>query len=49
MGGVVIRWIFLQVLRVVGGVKAFDSCGPEEGELCRHGMSKPDWMEGEDE
>jgi len=29
-----------------GGISAFDSCGPTKGDICRHGMPKPEWMPG---
>lgn len=43
------RWRWLQyayyffVVRFNGDV-AWDSCGAEAGERCRHGQPKPDWM-----
>ena len=33
-----VRWIYHAFVNVVGGFRAFDSCGPEAGLICRHGM-----------
>lgn len=29
---------------VGGGFGSWDSCGPEEGDRCRHNIKQPDWM-----
>lgn len=41
------RWvgpIYQGVVFFAGGWDAFDSCGLERGELCRHALPLPDWM-----
>ena len=30
---------------IVGAHSSWDSCGPEEGERCRHNIKKPVWMQ----
>lgn len=40
--GAVYRSVYL-----FGPFNAFDSCGPEAGERCRHNMPRPDWMPAE--
>ena len=39
-----VGWWYRRGVHLGGGVSAFDSCGPTQGDLCRHGMSKPEWM-----
>lgn len=39
-----LKWIYWLGVHYGGGIKAFDSCGPEAGELCRHNMPMPAWM-----
>lgn len=39
------RWIYYRVVRCLGSLIAFDSCGPEVGERCSHNMPMPEWME----
>ena len=36
-------------VRVGGGFGSWDSCGPEEGDRCRHNIKQPDWMADEKE
>lgn len=31
-------------VRFGGGGSAWNSCGPDQGELCRHNVPQPDWM-----
>ena len=31
-------------VRVGGGFGSWDSCGPEEGDRCRHNIKQPQWM-----
>jgi hypothetical protein len=31
-------------VRVGGGFGSWDSCGPEEGDRCRHNIEQPQWM-----
>lgn len=41
------RWFSIIVYIALwryGGIEAFDSCGPEVGERCRHNMKRPVWM-----
>ena len=40
-----IRRVYLRAVQVGGGFDAYNSCGPEDGETCRHGMPLPAWME----
>ena len=40
-----IRRLYLRAVQVAGGFDAYNSCGPEDGETCRHGMPLPSWME----
>lgn len=46
-----LRWIPRLVFRAVRmfGAPSYDSCGPDRGELCRHGMRIPVWMEADSE
>ena len=37
-------WMYWKVTSELGGRRAWDSCGPASGELCRHGMPMPEWM-----
>ena len=39
-----VGWFYLRAVHVAGGIEAWDSCGLEEGELCRHRMPLPPWM-----
>ncbi len=41
------RWIarlYERAVRIGGGFDAYNSCGPEDGETCRHGVALPRWM-----
>jgi hypothetical protein len=43
------RWRFVRILylrgvQIGGGFDAWNSCGPEDGELCRHNVELPAWM-----
>jgi hypothetical protein len=43
------RWkwlgrVYKRAVLIAGGWNAYDSCGPEKGALCRHGMPMPRWM-----
>lgn len=38
-------WIYRFMTWKYGGYSAFDSCGPEAGQFCRHNMPMPRWME----
>lgn len=35
---------FFAGVRLFGG--SFNTCGPEAGERCRHGLARPAWMKG---
>lgn len=37
-------WIYKAATLFAGGWGAFDSCGTEVGERCRHGLEIPAWM-----
>ena len=39
------RVYYLFVKRFGGRYRAFDSCGPDAGDFCRHNMPIPLWME----
>ncbi|GAF98604.1 unnamed protein product, partial [marine sediment metagenome] len=39
-----LKWCYWAGVHVLGGYKAWDSCGPAAGELCRHNMEMPEWM-----
>ncbi len=39
-----VRFVYYRVLKVAGGVDAWNSCGHTKGELCRHNMPMPGWM-----
>lgn len=39
-----IRYVYYAGVLAGGGFNAFDSCGPEEGETCRHDVTSPQWM-----
>ena len=39
-----VRRIYLRGVHVGGGFDAWNSCGPEDGDTCRHGIAMPDWM-----
>lgn len=41
-----IRYVYYTAVWWVGHFGAWDTCGPEAGELCRHNISKPEWMSG---
>lgn len=40
-----VGWIYRAAVRRHGGHAAFDSCGGEAGERCRHNLPRPGWME----
>lgn len=40
-----IRRVYLRAVQIGGGFDAYNSCGPEDGEACRHGLALPAWME----
>jgi hypothetical protein len=37
-------WLYYWAVERWGGRKAYDSCGREAGEVCRHNLSMPPWM-----
>jgi hypothetical protein len=42
------RWIaniYHEFVHLFSGIRSWDSCGPEVGELCRHNMPMPEWMQ----
>jgi hypothetical protein len=39
-----VRYVYHAGVWFGGNFSAWDSCGPDAGEVCRHGMSQPDWM-----
>lgn len=39
-----IGWLYYRAVHRFGGDEAFDSCGKEAGERCRHGLPPPRWM-----
>ena len=43
-----LRWLggllYWRFTDLAGGRRSWDSCGPEDGERCRHNLSKPGWM-----
>ena len=39
-----VGWFYRFGVHWGGGVTAFDSCGSQAGELCRHNMPAPDWL-----
>ena len=39
-----VGWWYRTGVHWAGGVSAFDSCGPTQGQRCRHGMAQPEWM-----
>jgi hypothetical protein len=36
--------VYRVVVRLFGNFGAWDGCGPESGDLCRHNVSMPAWM-----
>lgn len=38
-----VKWAYYVAVRR-WAANAFDSCGPEAGDQCRHGMEMPGWM-----
>jgi hypothetical protein len=40
-----IRWLYYKAVRRFGSMHAWDSCGPEDGEYCKHNMQVPLWMQ----
>jgi hypothetical protein len=41
-----VGWVYWRATHRFGGDDAFDSCGPEVGERCRHNLARPAWMGG---
>jgi hypothetical protein len=41
-----IKFFYYAAVKRFNGDVAWDSCGPESGATCRHGMSAPAWMRG---
>jgi len=39
-----IRFAYWFAVRRFGSFHAYDTCGPEAGERCRHNMEQPGWM-----
>ncbi len=39
-----VRRIYLRGVQAGGGFDAWNSCGPEDGEFCRHNIELPPWM-----
>ena len=39
-----VRYFYLRGVQVGGGFDAWNSCGPEDGEFCRHNIALPLWM-----
>ena len=39
-----VGWLYYRVTNRFGGMGAWNSCGPNSGLLCRHGMEVPEWM-----
>ena len=39
-----VRWVYEGMVLFAGGWGSFDSCGPEVGKRCRHGLRAPWWM-----
>lgn len=39
-----VGWIYLRTVDQFGGVDAWDSCGFEALDRCRHGMALPPWL-----
>lgn len=39
-----VGWLYRGATLFAGGWGAFDSCGPEVGDRCRHGLAPPEWM-----
>ena len=37
-------WVYHWFVHRFGGDNAFASCGPLEGERCRHNVATPEWM-----
>jgi len=40
-----IGWVYWCAVHRFDGDAAFASCGPLEGDLCRHGQPRPGWMD----
>ena len=41
------RWVsrvYWRGVQIGGGFDAWNSCGPENGDACRHGIARPTWM-----
>jgi hypothetical protein len=36
-----VKWVYYSAVVAFGGVKAWDCCGPEVGERCKHNMPLP--------
>ncbi|MCI0408176.1 MAG: phospholipase [Acidobacteria bacterium] len=39
-----VGWTYRLMVHRHGGTTAYDSCGPEAGERCRHNLPRPRWM-----
>lgn len=39
-----VSWLYYRVTYRLGGMGAFNSCGPQVGKRCRHNLKMPDWM-----
>jgi hypothetical protein len=40
-----VGWVVRFLVWKYGGIAAFDSCGYDVGEKCRHNMGRPTWMQ----
>jgi hypothetical protein len=40
-----IRFVYYRFVRLFGTASAWDDCGPEAGNMCKHNMPIPLWME----
>lgn len=39
-----VSWIYWRGVQAGGGFDAWNSCGPEDGDRCRHNRKMPRWM-----
>lgn len=39
-----VGWWYRLAVHRYGGIEAYDSCGPEAGDRCRHNLKQPPWM-----
>ena len=39
-----VRFLYHRAVFIGGNFGAYDTCGPEAAECCRHGMAMPGWM-----